>query len=138
MRLGKGITSPGAAIVSGFLGKEPEESRVGEKNTLCVKLSVKSYDEKVNGEWKGVWDNVTCWGDIGEVARTFRKGDQVLIAGTYGEREYKGKMYGDIRADFVAKTSAISAPPITPKSEKKLDIEPEDFTVVDESEDLPF
>lgn len=103
MRLGKGLTTTNAIIVSGTLDKEPECSNVGAKNSLCVKLNIRTESKKLGDKWENTWDTVTCWREIGAIAKHFHKGDILTVFGVSSTREYNGKEYLDITADCVLK-----------------------------------
>lgn len=94
------VSKSGMAMVSGSIG-EPDVKYVGDNNSILVKFGVRVSNEKIDGQWKSEYSNVDCWGSVAESAQYFQKGDIVFVCGAETNREYNGKNYSTIKADFV-------------------------------------
>lgn len=90
------IKTKDAVILTGNVGKDPEEKIVGVNQRKIINLSV-SVDNIAdeNGEKKGVWINCYAWGSF---LSSLKKGDKVLMAG-------KREIHDYTTADGVDKTS---------------------------------
>ncbi|MBR2176310.1 MAG: single-stranded DNA-binding protein [Clostridia bacterium] len=82
----------GSVMICGILGKDAETKRVGEKNAVLTKFSVKVGERAVEGVDKkqAVWVNCTAWNDIGKAASTLKKGDSVFVIGKIRKYLYNG------------------------------------------------
>lgn len=103
------------AIVAGFVARDAEFREVGDRATPLTKFAVKAFETGTGQERVTHWCNVVCWRDAAYAAQEIRKGDYVLVAGTLQEREYEGKTYTDLVAEFVsvqgaAKQAQTAAP----------------------------
>ena len=126
----------GSVMVCGNCGQDPELKTVGEKNhrKCTVGLAVgRRQDDST------IWCNVVAWHDLASVLAEAHKGAAVLVVGRIKSREYKGKTYADLEAEFVS----VANPPAPAKS--KTDLEAEafsangDFLPLDDSDqNLPF
>lgn len=128
----------GSILVCGNCGQDPEFKTVGEKNSrkCTVGLAVgKRQDEST------IWCNVVAWHDLAEILAQARKRTPVLVVGRLKSREYQGKTYTDLEAEFVsvaqpparATAAAQDLPsPSYPKPDN-------DFMSLDDTDpDLPF
>lgn len=84
-------------MVCGSAGRDAEDKPVGGKPHAVVSLPVK---EKQDGTT--MWINLNGWRNQYTAVAGIRKGDGVLAIGTLREREYNGRTYYDLDADFVA------------------------------------
>lgn len=93
----------GSVIVAGTCGRDGEYKLIGEKQTPKAKVSVAvGKREDANGEKTTVWANVVAWRGLADVLAGARKGDAILAIGRVSTREYNGKTYSDLNADFVS------------------------------------
>ena len=93
----------GSVIVAGTCGCDGEYKLIGEKQTPKAKVSVAvGKREDANGEKTTVWANVVAWRGLADVLAGARKGDAILAIGRVSTREYNGKTYSDLNADFVS------------------------------------
>ena len=79
--------------------------------------------------------NVKCWRGLAEIAKDINNGDSVDVSGFVEQREYEGKTYYDLVADYlnVARKAAPAADPAAPEQLNISDI----FTEIS-SNDIPF
>ncbi len=81
----------GSVMICGIVGKDAETKRVGEKNSVMTKFSVKAGDRTdQSGDKKAVWVNCTAWNDMGKAASTLKKGDTALVIGRIRTYKYNG------------------------------------------------
>lgn len=108
----KGITEYGRSgeevqtgLVVGRATKDADHRRTsGGKDVTTV--SVRAYGRK---DGSAAFLDVKCWGGLSDQAGRISKGDTFLAAGRLETREYKGKNYTDLIADFVLPLSPASA-----------------------------
>lgn len=130
--------SDGSIMVCGNCGQDPELKTVGEKNSrkCTVGLAVgKRHDDST------IWCNVVAWHDLAEVLAQAKKRTSVLVVGRLKSREYQGKTYTDLEAEYVS----VAAPPVrTAMAAPDMPIleypKPDnDFMSLDDTDpDLPF
>lgn len=77
---------------------------------------------------KDTFIRVTAWDTLGEVARSFHKGDIVQVTGDFSEKEIEGKIYRNITARYLA----IQTYP------KGLFAMPKGFALAEDHDELPF
>lgn len=106
-------------VVAGRLIKDASYSRVGTKKTPLTKLSV-AYSKD------GIM-NVDTWAELAEATQDLKKGDRILCAGTLASREYNGKTYWTLTADYVGQ-------PLKPVD---VEVKADDFEDIQTS-DIPF
>lgn len=127
-------------LVAGRATKDAEFKTVGDNETP---LAVFSLAVNANGE-DGVFANCKAFGSpLALYAKGIKKGDAVIAAGVMEEREYKERVYKDLNCqwlNYVGKAEAARPARRELADESALDINPgpEDFALIDESEDLPF
>lgn len=100
------IKTKDAVILTGNVGKDPEEKVVGINQRKIINLSVsvdRITDE--NGEKKGVWIDCYAWGSF---LSSLKKGDKVLMAGKREIHDYTtadgvDKTIEKIKVDFFLK-----------------------------------
>lgn len=83
-------------LITGRLVKDAEVKHFGSKNWTKTKLVVspdKDHD----------LITVVAKFDLGNYCASFRKGDYVLVCGEIESREYEGRVYTDLVAEFVVK-----------------------------------
>lgn len=121
-------------LVTGRVSRDAELRTVG-KGSL-YRFSV-GYD-------KGQYMEISAWTDneVGIMAGRLEKGDFVLVSGRYSEREYNGKTYSQITADFIMPMIGgfAAAPAAQPEGANAAapGITAADFDEVDDDDDLPF
>lgn len=99
----------GSVMVCGGCSKDAAVEYVGDdaKRVCKVGLAVGKRTPQDGGEPQTVWCNVVAWHGLAQVLATARKGNQVLVIGKLKSREYEGKTYTDLIADFVS----VCSPP---------------------------
>lgn len=121
-------------LVTGRVSRDAE-LRTNNKGSL-YRFSM-NYD-------KGQFMDVDAWMDneVGIMAGRLEKGDFVLVSGRYSEREYNGKTYSQITADFITPMvgSFTAAPAAQPEAANAAapGITAADFDEVDDDGTLPF
>lgn len=102
----------GTVMVCGGCARDAELQIVGEKsNRLCkVGLAVGKRPDPEGGEKPAtVWCNVVAWHGLASILSAARKGDPVLVIGHLESRDYEGKTYTDLVAEFVSVGSVFAA-----------------------------
>lgn len=144
-------------VVDGNLTADPEV-RTTPNGTSVTTLRLacnRSYKDKATGEWKDApasFLTVTAWERTAEfVARYFKKGDGIIVAGRLSSRSYETKA-GDKRTayDIIANEvsfggkpkpkDAAPAAPAAPAQPAANVVSNDDFMVIDDDgmDDLPF
>lgn len=100
----------GTVMVCGSCARDAELQIVGKKsNRLCkVGLAVGKRPDPDGGE-NTVWCNVAAWHGLASILSAARKGDPVLVIGHLESRDYEGKTYTDLVAEFVSVGSVSAA-----------------------------
>lgn len=100
------IASKGGVIVAGNATRDAEFKLVSDKNTPFAKfgLAVGKGDDG-----KPIYANVKAWRSLAEYCIGITKGMPVMVLGQVEEREYEGKIYREIVADFVLFTPEQTA-----------------------------
>lgn len=101
----------GYVMVCGGCAKDAELQYVGDDDKrLCkVGLAVGRQPDPEGGDRpKTVWANVVAWHGLASVLSLAKKGDPVLVIGTLKSREYEGKTYTDLVADWLWVSSVHS------------------------------
>jgi len=80
-------------LICGRLIKNAVYSTVGAKHTPLTKLTV-SYSKE------GIM-NVDVWSESAIATQDLKKGDRILVAGELNSREYNGKTYWTLTADYI-------------------------------------
>lgn len=125
----------GSVMVCGGCAKDAAVEFVGDdaKRVCKVGLAVGKRTPQGSGEPQTVWCNVVAWHGLAQVLSTARKGNQVLVVGKLKSREYEGKTYTDLIADFVS-VCALPSPdvtPVAPTADQFVDL-------TDDGGELPF
>ena len=93
----------GSVIVAGACGRDAEIKYIGERQTPKATVSVAVGKRKDgDGDNLTIWANVVAWRGLADVLAGARKGDAILAIGRVSTREYNGKTYSDLNADFVS------------------------------------
>lgn len=127
----------GSVMVCGGCSKDAELRHVGEKATpRCTVGVAVGKRQNAYGEEETVWCNVVAWRAAAEALAGARKGTPVLVIGRLEEREYEGKTYRDLVADYVSvcTPAAHSAPPAPAADRAAQDLRELDG----EDDELPF
>lgn len=95
----------GSVMVVGGCSKDAEIEHVGQDNKRICKVGLAVGKREDNST---IWVNVVAWHDTAEVLSTARKGQQVLVIGQLKDREYNGKTYTDLVADYVSVCAPVS------------------------------
>lgn len=111
----------GSVMVVGGCSKDAELEYVGQDGKRICKVGL-AVGKREDGST--IWVNVVAWHDTAEVLATARKGQQTLVIGHPKEREYNGKTYTDLVADFVSMCGPAAAGVFT--------------DIQDDSGELPF
>lgn len=102
----------GSVMVSGNCAKDPDFRTVGEKNSrkCTVGLAVgKRKNPDDPAATVTIWCNVVAWHDLASLLASARKGDSVFVIGKIKSREYEGKTYTDLEAEFLSVASVHAA-----------------------------
>lgn len=90
-------TQNGSAIVAGRVIKDAKVQKITTKDGKEIDKAqfLVSYGQEEN-------EVLSCsaWRDQAIPASQIHKGDRVIAAGRYSERDYNGKTYSDIAVDF--------------------------------------
>ena len=120
------VASKGGVIVAGRATRDAESAYVGKNDTLRTKFSM-AIGKDADGNTQ--YANVVAWRGLAEYARGIAKGTSVIVAGTLESRDYNGKTYTDLVADWLnyVDAEAPAAPLQTPDGFVPLD--PNDDTL---------
>lgn len=117
----------GSVMVCGGCSKDAELQLVGEKQsrkcTVGVAVGRSSTEFDQNGRPKTIWCNVVAWHGLASILSMAKKGDPVLVIGKINNREYNGKTYTDLEAEYVsvASVSAVANNPAIPAQDLNLE-----------------
>lgn len=125
-------------MAAGTVSRDPEYKEVGANGTPLTRFGVRvgSATDPVSGERKGMFVNVVAWRDRAKFAKNIRKDDSVCVIGVQDVREYDGKEYKDLVADYIGvmQTGAQAAPEAIPAPVQDVFAGAQDA----EDYDLPF
>ena len=88
-------------LVCGNATRDAESKMAGDKKLSTVGIAAA---KKKNGET--VYININGWRGLYREVLCVKKGDSILAVGRLKDREYNGKTYYDLDADFVCKSGA--------------------------------
>lgn len=88
-------------LLTGNATRDAESRPVNGKDHTVV--GIKATEDK---DGNAVYVNLNGWRSTANAVGTILKGDSILAVGTLKTREYNGKTYYDLDADFVAKSGA--------------------------------
>lgn len=118
----------GCVMVIGKATNDADYKLVGAKNSALCKFGLvvgRNTDDSPR------YANVDAWWDIADYCKIIKKGDVVQAFGTIEEREYKGKIYKTLRAEYVNVMKKIT---MAPSQNENAD----DGFVEVTDDDLPF
>lgn len=100
----------GSVMVCGTCGRDAEFTTVGERGSrkCSVGLAVGKRQGE-DGKPTTVWCNVVAWHDLASMLAPARKGDAVFVVGRLKSREYNGKTYTDLEAEYLNIASVHAA-----------------------------
>lgn len=133
----------GSVMICGIVGKDAETKRVGEKNSVMTKFSVKAGDRTdQSGDKKAVWVNCTAWNDMGKAASTLKKGDTALVIGRIRTYQYNGndgteKAGTELVCEFISGIFKSLLPEIPHPNHTPVNSTYQDYHAADDN-DLPF
>lgn len=134
----------GSVMVCGGCSKDAQLEYVGQDNKRRCRVGLAVGKRPVQGEEKpeSIWCNVVAWHKVAQVLSAARKGDSVLAIGRLQSREYQGKTYTDLVAEYIsicsptAPSGGYSAPIDGYHAQPDPDSEFSEFTTGDGN--LPF
>ena len=85
-----------ARRITGRVVGEVKFSTVGANETPLTRFGVKCGEGR-----EGEIVNVKCWRGLAEIAKEINNGDSVDVSGFVEQREYEGKTYYDLVADYI-------------------------------------
>lgn len=124
----------GSVMVCGGISRDAELEHVGQDNKRVCKVGV-AVGKDEDGKTK--WCNVVAWHDLASILCVARKGDPVLVIGKLKSREYNGKTYTDLVADFVS-VASVHAVAESEAAHPTFTPQVPNFEELDDSEELPF
>lgn len=90
----------GSYTVGGIVSRQPETKAAGER--FVTKFSLRWVDENAQTDEQGrkiaTFMDIDCWD---HQASMLQKGDHCEVTGQLQSREYNGKTYFSIRADYI-------------------------------------
>ena len=89
----------GSVLVVGTVTKDAETKYVGAKNSCVTTFSLIAGQNK---DTTKIFVNCKAWFHLAEYASGIQKGDSVCIIGKVEEREYNGKTYKTLVADWLS------------------------------------
>jgi hypothetical protein len=120
-------------LATGNATKDAELKRVGAKESLLCKFSIAAGKRK---DTTTIFLDIAAWRSLAKYSSDVHKGDSVCVIGTMEAREYNGKTYHTLNADWinvVGKTESGYSAPVTAKEASG------GFADLQDSEDeLPF
>ena len=125
------------AVIAGNLGRDPELTYIGSGEALCKLNVATKMNYQRDGEWKSktTWHRVVVWGKQAERVGTLKKGDHILVQGSYENDDYEKdgvKHYGmALKAKVVQSCNFAKPGEDQPKPSVQPEPDPSD-------EDLPF
>ena len=94
-------------IATGYAFKDAELKHIGDKGTSLCEFTVVVGKE---ADGKGKFANCKAWRELGEYAANIKKSDAVCVMGTLESREYNGKTYTNLVADWLNIVGASASP----------------------------
>lgn len=93
----------GSVMVCGGCSTDAQLERVGQyNNRLCkLELAVGKRTPQGSDRSETVRCNVVAWHGLAEVLAQARKGDPVFVIGRLQSREWEGKTYTDLVAEYI-------------------------------------
>jgi len=85
-------------IVIGNATKDAEVKTVGEKKSLVASFGLAIGKRQ---DTTTIFANCKAWRHLATYASGIRKGDTVIVAGKFESREWEGKTYTDLTAEWL-------------------------------------
>jgi single-stranded DNA-binding protein len=102
------------------------------KGSVCVKA-------KESADGTPMWVDVSAWGHEAAIPAGAKKGDPIFAIGQLREREYNGKKYYDLNADFLSVAGSSTGTPPKPPHSAAPAASTGDFAEIGEEDgELPF
>lgn len=120
-------------IVIGNATKDAEMKLVGEKQTPVTSFGLAVGKRQ---DTTTIFANCKAWRHLAAYASGIRKGDTVIVAGKIETREWNGKPYTDLNAEWLnvlPKIATVTQDPFAQLADKA-----ESFDELDDSGQLPF
>ena len=92
------IAGKGGVFIAGRAAKDAEVQLIGADRIPKAKFSVLIGKDETG---KGIFANVVAWSELAEYAAGIAKGVSVAVAGQVKTREYNGKTYTDLEAEWI-------------------------------------
>lgn len=115
------------------------------KASLVIDVQRDAQGHPINddqGRPRGVWANLTAWGDYAKILGSGQRGDGVLAIGKITEWEHEGKVYRtlSINNDGYLALSYPTQPAGNPEGQNPCEYQPGAMTEItdDDDGDLPF
>lgn len=130
----------GSVMVCGGCSRDAELQYVGEDGKrLCkVGLAVGKRPTPDGEKPETVWCNVVAWHNVAQALSVARKGDPVLAIGRLQSREYNGKTYTDLVAEYINICVPISDCGNAPENSFPPPEKDSFSELADDGDDLPF
>ena len=96
----------------GRLGRDPEYKTIGQSGICTFAVATTSSKKDAQGNWieETEWHEVKKWGEAGRrFAETSKKGDLVVIRGSYVTEEYTNKDGVEIKKKVVKADKLVKA-----------------------------
>lgn len=126
-------------LLTGRAIRDGEDATV---NKPCARVSVAAKQEP---DGSTLFVTVKGWRDRYRDVLRIRRGDQILAYGRYASREYNGKLYRDLDADFITISGGSYTggdaydPPHPRPAGAPVDVSADGFDEIeDNDEELPF
>lgn len=134
----------GSVMVCGGCSKDAHLEYVGQDNKRLCKVGLAVGKRPVQGDERPetIWCNVVAWHKVAQVLSEARKGDAVFAIGRLQSRDYEGKTYTDLVAEYIdicaprSSSSGCSSTSASYPAQSVLDREFSELTSDDGS--LPF
>lgn len=118
-------------MVIGFVTKDGE-MRTTNSGKEVGSCSVKAYSKE---DGSAAFLTVKGWGHLAQRLANVKKGDTILAAGRLDPREYNGKTYTDLVADFALVDSKEAT---VPNGVATIAQRAQAFNEIEDDGDLPF
>lgn len=94
----------GSVMVCGGCSRDAELEYVGQdgKRLRKVGLAIGKKPAQGSDRLETVWCNVVAWHNVAQALAEARKGDAVFAIGRLQSREYQGKTYTDLVAEYIS------------------------------------
>ncbi len=109
----------GTVMICGGCSKDAELRCVGEKQSRVCEVGIavgKRADPDGGDRPVTIWCNLKAWHNLASILSAAKKGDPVFAIGRLETREYNGKQYTDLVAEYVSvcSISVVAENPATP------------------------